>query len=368
MRVLMLSTDASIFKPGSESHGRMKDYGTLADRLDIIVCTTGFLMRELVISDTARAIPTNSRSKLWYVRDVLRAAKRKVLGDVDVVTSQDPFETGLAGWLLSRRLRAKLQLQLHTDFLSPYFSRASFKNFIRVRIAKWLLPKADSIRVVSERIKKSLIGLGLSEEKIVVLPIFVDVEKIQAEPITVDLHKKYPQFDFIILMASRLEPEKNIHIAIDAMKDVVKKDPKIGLVVVGEGSLKEELEEQVSKDGLDRNVIFEGWVNNVSSYYKTTDAFLSASKYEGYGRGVVMTGAASTPVMTTDVGLVGEILNQDNSLIIPVNDTQKIVESIFKLRSDPHLVKKLGSRAREAVRSLGTKKEYLEKYKQSWEM
>ena len=64
MKVLMLSTDASILEPGSESHGRMKDYGTLAERLDIIVCTTGFLMRELVISDTARAIPTNSSSKL----------------------------------------------------------------------------------------------------------------------------------------------------------------------------------------------------------------------------------------------------------------------------------------------------------------
>ena len=156
MNVLMLSTDASIFEPGSESHGRMNDYGTLAERLDIIVCTTGFLMRELVISDTARAIPTNSSSKLWYVRDILRAAKRKVLRDVDLVTSQDPFETGLAGWLMARRLKAKLQLQVHTDFLSPYFAPESFKNFIRVRIAKWLLPKSDSIRVVSERVKRSL--------------------------------------------------------------------------------------------------------------------------------------------------------------------------------------------------------------------
>ena len=367
MKVLMLSTDASILESGSEACNRMKEYGTLADRLDIVVCATGSPKQELAISDTTRAIPTNSASKLWYVRDAIAAAKKSIAGDVDIVTSQDPFETGFAGWLLARRFKAKLQLQVHTDFLSPYFSRESFKNRIRVWIAKWLLPKADSIRVVSERIKTSLIAIGLPEEKIMVLPIFVDAKK-QSEPGTVDLHTKYPQFDFIILMASRLEPEKNITVAIDAMKDIVKRDPKIGLIIAGEGSLREALAKQVTENQLGENVIFEGWVCDLSSYYKTADVLLNTSKYEGYGRNIVMMGMSSRTNISTEVGLVGEILNQDNSLVIPVDDKQKIIESVLKLKSDPGLGRRLGLRGREAMRSLDSKEEYLRKYKESWQM
>lgn len=368
MKVLMLSTDASIFEPASESYSRMKDYGTLADRLDIIVCTSGSPKQELVISGNTRAVPTNSRSKLWYVRDMLHVARRSVTGGVDVVTSQDPFETGLAGWLAARRFKAKLQLQIHTDFLSPYFSRKSFKNKIRVMLAKWLLPKAHSIRVVSERIKNSLLDLGLSESKIIVLPIFVDVVKIQSAPISVDLHKKYPQFDFIVLMASRLEREKNIELAIDAMKDIIEKYPKTGLVIAGVGSLRQALEKQVLGNKLSGSVFFEGWIKDISSYYKTADVFLSTSNYEGYGIGIVTAGASSRTIISTDVGVVGDGINQGNSLVIPVNDKQKIVESIFTLRSGPQLAKEFGLRAREAVRSFDSREEYLKKYKGSWQM
>ncbi len=365
----MLSTDASILEPGSEAYERMKDYGTLADKLDIIVCTTGSSRHELAISSTTRAIPTNSSSKIWYVRDMVAVAKRSITGDVDVVTSQDPFETGLAGWFIAHRLRAKLQLQVHTDFLSPYFRRESFKNRIRVVLAKWLLPKADGIRVVSERIKKSLLIVGIPEKNIVVLPILVDAVKIQSAPIIVDLHKKYPQFDFIILTASRLEPEKNIPFAIDAMKDVIVKYPKTGLIIAGDGSLRKELEEQASENNLKDNVIFEGWVEDVASYYKTADLLWSISAYEGYSRGIRLSNIVGTSVVTTDVGLVGEALNPANCEIIRIGDTQSLVDATLKLISDGAFNKAMARRAQQsALSSVMSKGEYLKRYKESWQM
>lgn len=368
----MLSTDASILESGSESWHRMKDYGTLADRLDIIVCTSGAPKREIAISANTRAIPTNSRSKLWYVRDMLRVAKRVISTDVDLVTAQDPFETGLAGWLLARRLKAKLQLQIHTDFLSPYFTD-SLKNSIRVWLAKWLLPKVHSIRVVSERIKNSLLDLGLPEGNIIVLPIFVDVEKIESEPITVDLHKKYPQFDFIVLMASRLEREKNIELAIHAMQEIVKKYPKTGLVIVGSGSLEGELKRQVREFGLEDVIKFEDWISDSEtyiSYYRTSDAYLLCSNYEGYGLVLIMAASTGLPIVTTDVGIAGEMKIKDSGLVVHVRDKQAIIDAIVKLRSDENLRKGLRLRAKEFVteQEFKTKEEYLKRYKQSWEM
>ena len=65
---------------------------------------------------------------------------------------------------------------MHTDIFNPYFSKQSVKNKIRVRFAKFLLPRADGIRVVSERIKPGLRAYGIRPTAISVLPIFINAD------------------------------------------------------------------------------------------------------------------------------------------------------------------------------------------------
>jgi len=365
MRVLMISTDSKILERSSDVQERMKEYGSLVDALDIIVCSKNGEQVELL--GNVRIFSTKSSSKIFYLKDAVKIAKKHALGQIDLVTAQDPFETGLAGWLISRRLKAKLQLQVHTDFLSEHFVHGSLKNRIRVMLAKFLLPKAHSIRVVSERIKNSLTTYGLRLTSVSVLPIFVDVAKIQSESVTVDLYRKYPQFDFIILMTSRLEKEKNIKLAIHAMQEVVKKFPKTGLVIAGSGSEEKNLRLRTYDLGLQDNVKFEGWVEDLASYYKTCDAYLLCSNYEGYGMTLIMAAASGCGIITTHVGLVGEVINKDNALVVEVGDKQAIIGAIMKLQIDDALRKELGQRARASAEYLGSKEEYLEKYKQSWE-
>jgi len=363
----MVSTDEKILQKGSEVQKRMEEYGSLIDELNIIVFSKS--NKQIDLDNNVKVFSTNSSYKIFYFRDGIYTAKKNIKSDIDLVTCQDPFETGLAGWMISKKLKAKLQLQIHTDFLSPYFSRESLKNKVRVWIAKYLLPKADSIRVVSERIKKSVINLGLPEEKIILLPIFVDVEKIINTPTEVDLHDKYKQFDFILLMTSRFEPEKNIGMVIDSMKDLAKENPKLGLLIVGDGSQKEKLQRKVLDNKLDKNIIFERWVNDLSSYHKTADVFINTSNYEGYGMSLIMAAAAGSPIITTDVGLVDEIIkHKENGLVVLNNNKEKLVRAILRLMSDKALGEGLGKSAQDAVSKLDNKEEYLKKYKQSWEI
>jgi len=140
--------------------------------------------------------------------------------------------------------------------------------------AKWLLPKADGIRVVSERIKKSLSSIVRDMSKVIVLPIFVDVAAIKNVAVSVDLHQKYPQFDFIILMASRLEKEKNCSLAIDAFAQLTKKIPNAGLVIIGDGSEQKKLEREALRYKIQDQVDFMGWKDNVAGYYKSADVLL----------------------------------------------------------------------------------------------
>lgn len=345
MKILSIGTDRKLFEKSSAIRARQIEYGKLFGERHIIVFNTES-KPTTQISENVFVYPTNSLSKFFYVRDAIKIGK-KILSHHNpyspihnswFITCQDPFETGLVGWWLAKKFKLPLELQIHTDLGSPYFTslklgwRLVFLNFIRLRLAKFLLPKADQIRVVSARIKNYLVSdLGIAENKIEVRPIKVDEEKIKSSAVLLvdDLQKKYPQFDFIALAAGRLEPEKNFGLMIEAWRAVVKKFPRAGLIIVGSGSLEKNLKRKAKNEKLTDNIIFESWQNDLISYYKTADVFLNTSFYEGYGLALAEAARTDCPIVSSDVGIVGEISQSGRPVFIcPINDKDCFVAKI----------------------------------------
>lgn len=371
MKILMLSTDQNVFQEGSAVRQRMADYGSLVEELHIIVFTK-FQIRNLKIQilKNVCVYPTNSRFKLFYFLDAYKIAG-KVIKSLShkanqwLITTQDPFETGLVGYLLKKKFKIPLQVQIHTDFLSPYFWRESLKNKLRVWLAKWLVKKADCIRVVSERIKNSLMSNVKSQmSKVEVLPIFVDIPKLQAAPVKTDLHKKYPNYDFIILMASRLAKEKNIGLAIAAFANIQDSISTIKnplLLIVGDGPERRSLQLKTYNLQVENNVKFEPWTDDLASYYKTADLFLITSNYEGYSLAAMEAAAAGLPVIMTDVGIaLGEV--------VPVGDLRALTAAIKKAIENPRFRADIIARQTKFLENLPvkTKAEFLGKINESW--
>ena len=365
MKVLNIGLGKNLFGEEPEARRRQIEYGNLCEELHVLTLYSG---QDTQISRNVWIYGTIKGMRIIRLCHAFRKAREIIKRNgINFITTQDPFFTGFIGWIIKRKFKIPLQVQIHTDFLSPYFWKESFLNKIRVLIAKFLIPKADCIRVVSERIKKSLLRVTHSPLRITILPIFVDIKKIQAAPRKTDLHKKYPQFEFIILMASRLTKEKNIGLAIKAMAEIIKKHPKTGLVIAGDGPEKENLKFKIKNLNLSGNVILEPWTDDLASYYKTADLFLLTSNYEGYGMAVVEAMAAGCPVITTDVGLAGEILiNKKDGLVVSVGDKNKLTDAILALVENPGLRAEL---VRNAVKTLSfwlSREEYLNAYRDSW--
>lgn len=302
----MISNDRKIFDKGSAVALRQIEYAKKYEEVHIVIFAKKDF-EETILGSNIWVYPTHSSSKWKYIFDALKLGRFIVSRrGITNVTCQDPFETGLVGALIKNRHQVELELQVHTDIGSPYFQKFNRLNRIRTLISKYTLTKADSVRVVSTRIK-NYVQKFIDPSKIEVRPIAVDTEKIKNAPINVDLHKKYPQFKKIVLIASRLEPEKNISLAIEAFKMVLEKDPQVGLIIVGSGSEEEKLKKLVTNFRIDKSVIFEGWQNDLISYYKTNDCFLVTSWYEGYGMTLIEAQAAGCQVVSTDVGVASEI-------------------------------------------------------------
>ena len=386
LRVLMIGTDRNIFKEGSIVRERISEYGKSFRQLHIIIFTKRFQKFKIEkISENVWIYPTRSWIRWLYPFDAVKVAKKefaKFLPKIiSVISTQDPFETVIAGWLIARKFKIPLQIQIHTDFLSPYFGKESFLNKIRVIVGKFLIKRADCIRVVSERIKNSLLQPKTFPSRlqpttynlqpsIIVLPIYVDIEKIKNTPVNFDVRKKYPQFSFIIMMASRLEKEKNINLAIEVMKDLARSYPKIGMVIIGDGKEKKNLERLVVKYSLQKNIIFEGWQSDLISYYKTANVFLLTSLYEGYGLTIIEALACGCPVVSSDVGIASEVISEGESgFVCPVNDKNCFIKRIQEIMEIRGLKERLGINSKMLISEKITvdKEKYLLKYKQAME-
>ncbi|MBN2094141.1 MAG: glycosyltransferase family 4 protein [Candidatus Zambryskibacteria bacterium] len=364
MKILIVNLDKGIFEPNSASLERLKEYTGFCDKLSVIVLTRKHF--KPIIFGKLGIFATASNSRLTYTRDALKLVREIIKKEKhDLVITQDPADTGHIGWLIKRKYKLPWQCQIHGDLFSSYYWKESFSNKIRVLVSKFLLPQADGIRVVSERIKKSLSKIKLNCNP-VILPIFIDVEKFKSAELKINLKQKYPQFGSIILMASRISQEKNIDLAIKSMTYIIKNNPKTGLIIVGEGKEKNNLKDLVRNFNLYSNIIFEPWSSDLASYYKTSDIFLLTSNYEGWGMTVIEAAACGCPIIMTDVGCAGEFIkNKENGLIIKVDDRKSLVEAIKKFLNNKDLAKKLGEKAKQSVNTLPNHEKYLEFYKKS---
>ncbi len=333
LKILMIGSDRKLFEEGSAVAERIKEYGTLVKELHIVVLALSSLgLKEKQLGKNVWIYPTNSWSRFLYPLDAARIGKKivfekKFVRGQSVITAQDPFECGWAGLKIKKKWRLPLEVQLHTDPFSPYFS--GFLNSFRKRIAQRVLRHADGVRTVTENLKSKIsVQLKIENSRLKILPIYVDKKKIAEGRIAFDLHARYG-WHFILLAVSRLAPEKNLTLAIQTLALVRQRFPDTGLIVVGSGPEEGKLKRLVKKLKLEGAVEFVGWQNELTSFYKTANAFIQTSFFEGYGLSLIEAGLSGLPVITTPVGIATELEHGKDAYIYSLDPARGRPAELF---------------------------------------
>jgi len=362
MKILSISLEKKLFLDGSKPQQRVLGYAHLFERFDLIVLTShGYKSFEF---ENMFIAPTNSFSKLCYLVNAYFLGKKMIKKyKHDIVSAQDPFEMGFISWLLAKKYKLKLQIQIHGDYFgSLYWRNESLLNGLRYYLGKFLIKKADSIRVVSSRTKESLIKLGLAPEKIITVPIYSSIGNKN-----LIIRNKRKDNKFVFLTAGRLVNVKNIDLQIGAMKEVIKIYPEAELWVAGDGPERKKLENQSKKLKIEKNIKFLGWQDNLEEFYEQADAFLLTSNYEGWGMVVVEVASFRLPIIMTDVGCASEIIKDGESgIIIEVGDKKALITAMMKLIQDKDFGLKIGEGAEKAVLSLPNREQNLDLYRKSF--
>lgn len=343
MNVLFISNDPSIFDPLSPARARMQLYAGAIGTLHVLSRASGAHVRayRASVQEGSLHLHAVGGGKVMALFQLLTRARSLIKKEqIEIVSAQDPFEYGWVALHAARATKIRLHLQVHTDFCSPWFVRGSalhaarvrmpLLNTIRRRIADRVLPEADGIRVVSERIKASVIErYGDRTPPLRVIPIAVSAASARAVPLPA-----HP-FSFVLMTVARLEPEKRIEDGIDALARIARTYPMVGLMVVGEGRCRRRLEQRARALGLGDRVMFLGWRADATGLMRSAHAYLQTSAYEGYGLALVEAALARLPIITTDVGIVGEVFRgYEEVLVAPVADPAALAVHMAGLIED----------------------------------
>lgn len=214
---------------------------------------------------------------------------------------------------------------------------------------------------INEEVQKSIeVCYDIPEAKVPIVYNGVDIKKFYK----IDKEDK----EIVLINVGRFSDQKNHRLLIKCLYEVLKKDIKVKLYLIGDGELKEKIQEDIARYGIEKNVVFTGNVSNVEDYLAKADIFVMTSDYEGLPLSAIEAMAAGLPIISTRAGgVVNLIQDQVNGILVDIGDEKEITEAILDLCQNFDKRKQLGDQAKYSVKKYSVENmvhQYEELYKQ----
>jgi len=199
---------------------------------------------------------------------------------------------------------------------------------IRKGFRKWLmyfmLKRTECVTVTGSAAKKIVVENGVDAGKIRILPNSIDTDKFQKK----DCEKKY---DLITL--GRLSSEKELVKFLEITVLLKNKYPDISCAIAGKGPESDRLQQKADQAGLEGNVRFLGYVDNIVDFYNSGKVFVLTSSTEGLPRTLIEAMACGVPCVAPKVGDVEDLVKDEETgfIIDNYSDIDTFVDKIIYL-------------------------------------
>ncbi len=208
---------------------------------------------------------------------------------------------------------------------------------IRAQI-RYALDKAAKVFTVCNDLKGVVTDIDINEEKVVVIPNGVDIEKFRPmEKIKARKELGLPIDKKIMITVGGLVERKGFHRVISVIPEIKKRLPDVMYVMVGgpsvEGNYEPVLRQMVKELGLEKDVLFVGPRphDKLYQWLSASDIFCLATSNEGWANVFLEAMACGLPVVTTRVGGNEEVVVSENyGLLFNIEDKQAMIDAIIK--------------------------------------
>jgi len=160
-------------------------------------------------------------------------------------------------------------------------------------------------------------------------------------------HFKLLPSDKIITFAGRLDEQKGVDVLIEAMAILNKFTPGFQLWLIGDGPLRQMVEDQIRALDLDKTVKLWGFQEEIPLYLKASDIFVLPSRYEGMSLALLKGLAAGLPCVVTNAGDNDRLVNDgENGFVIPPGDVVGLAKALETVISDDELCQRMSASAK----------------------
>lgn len=285
----------------------------------------------------------------WSFREVWRLATTLLRERIDVLHSHMFFSSVFASPI---GRACGVPGIVETPHVREHWRRSRIKSSM---VVDRLVGRAvDRFIAVSEANARFLIrGKGLPAHKVTVIRNGVALQRFESSALAranlrqqLDVGEDSP----VVMVVARLEPQKGHRVLIEAMPAVFQEVPKVRLICLGEGGLRDELEALAHARGVGRVVRFVGGQTNVADWLSMADITVLPSFYEGLPLAAIESLAASRPVVATDVdGTPEVVVHEKTGLLVRPGDATGLGRAVCRLLRDPRWARALGKAGREWV-------------------
>lgn len=211
-------------------------------------------------------------------------------------------------------------------------------------ISKYLLANIDKQVAVSKAMADLYYQLKLTPERLKFIHHGINVKASHQT----DDDIRYRYADKQLLILGRIEEVKGHTYLFTALPEVIKVFPELKLLVIGNGTQRELLEQQAFSSGIEKNVLFLGFQQNPYPFMANSDILVAPSLYESFGLVFIEAFAMQLPVIAFDAPAANEIItNDETGLLVPVYSSSELAQKIIFLLQNPAQRKRLANAAFE---------------------
>jgi glycosyltransferase involved in cell wall biosynthesis len=265
---------------------------------------------------------------------------------VHVNTSMDrkAYWRDLAYVMAAKLCGARVLYQVHGgDLPHAFFAKSRLLTaFLRLTL------RVPDVVVVLAREELDAYRKFVPEQRVVVIPNAIDCSpyaRLERAP-------SQPSAPLKLLYIGRLHRDKGIYEALEGLRIAQLRGVRAHLVIAGSGPEERSLKLFAENQGLSDSVAFAGPVygDGKLQLLAAADVFLLPSYREGLPYSLLESMAAGTPVITTRVGGIPDVVTDGaNGILVPRRDPHAIARAIIQLASDRGLLERLGAACRRTI-------------------
>jgi glycosyltransferase involved in cell wall biosynthesis len=210
-------------------------------------------------------------------------------------------------------------------------------------LLRQLTPDMDQLIAVSKSIERKIADEHRTGAPVRLIYNGVDLQRYDHQgPVTLSEEFGLEPGSKVVGVVARLEPEKGHQTLIEAWPHVLRAVPAAYLLIVGEGSRREFLEEWAAAHKVAHRVVFTGRRDDIPAVTAGLDVAVLPSWREAQGLSILEAMALSRPVVASDVGGIPEMIeDRVTGLLVEHDNPVALADAIVRLLADPPFAERI---------------------------